>query len=115
MQKELLQKLQVETIGRHIGFEAGEEMAKRFFDKHPEQHYANTMGREMIEKILAQPGCAGITIVPGYNDQGVRQAILVGVDSNMNPILNYNVVKVTGELESEEGLVSDQTFKTAGW
>nr|WP_294904016.1 hypothetical protein [uncultured Lacibacter sp.] len=115
MQQELLQKPQVETIGRHIGFDAGEEMAKRFFDKHPEQQYANTLGRELIEKILAQPGCAGITIVPGYNEQGIRQAILVGVDANMNPILNYNVVKVTGELEAEEGVVGDQSFKTAGW
>jgi hypothetical protein len=115
MQKELLQKPQVEKIGKHIGFEAGEEMAKRFFDKHPEQAYGNTMGREMIEKILAQPGCVGVTIVPGYNKEGIRQAILVGVDANMNPILNYNVVNATGELETEEGFVSDQTFKTTGW
>ncbi|NCU05550.1 MAG: hypothetical protein GXC73_16380 [Chitinophagaceae bacterium] len=115
MQQELLQKPQVETIGRHIGFDAGEEMAKRFFDKHPEQQYGNTIGKELIEKILSQPGCAGVTIVPGYNEQGIRQAILVGVDANMNPILNYNVVNSTGELEVEEGVVGDQSFKTAGW
>lgn len=115
MQKELLQKPQVESIGKHIGFEAGEEMAKRFFDKHPEQAYGNTLGRELIEKILAQPSCAGITIVPGYNAQGVRQAILVGVDTNHNPILNYNVINISGELETEEGIVGDQGFKTTGW
>jgi hypothetical protein len=115
MQKELLQKPQVETIGKHIGYEAGEEMVKRFFDKHPEQSYGNTMGREIIERILAQPGCAGITIVPGYNEEGIRQAVIVGVDNNMQPILNYKTVSITGELDSEEGIVGDQGFKTTGW
>ena len=115
MQKDLLQKPQVAEIGQHIGYEAGEEMVKRFFDKHPEQAYGNTMGKEIFEKILSQPGCVGITIVPGYNENGVRQAVLVGVDSNMSPILNYNVVNASGEIMSEEGLVGDQGFKTAGW
>jgi hypothetical protein len=53
MQKVLLQKPQVETIGQHIGYEAGEEMVKRFYDKHPEQAYGNIVGREIIEKIRA--------------------------------------------------------------
>jgi hypothetical protein len=115
MQKELLQKPQVEKIGKNIGYEAGEEMAKRFFDKHPEQVYVNTLGRELIEKILAQPGCAGITIVPGYDDKGIRQAIVVGVDNNLQPILNYQTVNISGEIETEDGIVGDQGFKTYSW
>lgn len=108
MQKELLQKPQVAEIGQHIGYEAGEEMVKRFFDKHPEQAYGHICGRNIIEQILSQPGCAGIMILPGYNNDGIRQPIFVGVDSNSRPILKYKVVTASGKLESHEGIVSDR-------
>ncbi|XVJ64681.1 MAG: hypothetical protein HEQ40_00355 [Lacibacter sp.] len=114
MQKESVLKQQVEAIGQHIGYEAGEEMVKRFYDKHPEQQYGNIMGRQIIEKILAQPNCAGIVIMPGYNDAGVRQSVLVGIDENRKPILQYNVVDASGEIVSEEGVVGDRTV-TEGW
>ena len=112
MQQELLLKPQVAEIGQHIGYEAGEEMVKRFYDKHPEIAYANVMGRNMIEKMLAQPGCAGIAILPGYNEAGVRQSVLVAVDEFNKPILEFKVVSASGEIVSEEGLVSDRTATT---
>ncbi|MFN5134000.1 MAG: hypothetical protein ACK5DG_01695 [Chitinophagaceae bacterium] len=114
MQKEIHQNPQVEAIGQHIGYEAGEEMVKRFYDKHPEQQYGSIMGREMIEKILAQPGCAGIVIMPAYNETGIRQCVLVGIDENKKPILQYNVVNASGQIVSEEGLVADRHV-TEGW
>lgn len=114
MQKELVLKTQVEAIGQHIGYEAGEEMVKRFYDKHPEQQYGQIVGRNIIEKILAQPGCAGIVIMPAYNENGIRQSVLVGIDTNKKPILQYNVVNAGGEIVSEEGIVSDR-YVTEGW
>ncbi|MBK8087052.1 MAG: hypothetical protein IPK31_03310 [Chitinophagaceae bacterium] len=107
MQKELQQKTQIEEIGRHIGFEAGEEMVKRFFDKNPEEAFANILGKNLFAKILAQPGCVGIAIVPGYNSAGIRQSVLVGVDANRKPILEYTVVTATGEMLLEEGMIGD--------
>ncbi|MBX9783043.1 MAG: hypothetical protein K2X48_07105 [Chitinophagaceae bacterium] len=116
MQKELLQKSQVQVseIGKHIGFEAGEEMVKRFYDKHPEQAYSHIVGRDIIEKILAQPGCAGIGVLPAYNENGTRQVVFVGLDNAGTPILKYNVVNIAGALSEEDGLVADN-FKTTGW
>ena len=114
MQQELLSKPQVSEIGEHIGIEAGEEMVKRFFDTHPDQSYMNVMGREIIEKILAQPNCKGIAIIPGYDSSNVRQAILVGIDENSTPILKYNIVNASGEFKDEEGLVADRG-KTWSW
>lgn len=108
MQKVLLQKPQVETIGRHIGYEAGEEMVKRFYDKHPEQQYGNIVGRNIIEQILAQPNCVGITILPAYNNAGIRQSVLVGIDTQGKAILNFNVVNASGQIVSEEGIVADR-------
>ena len=113
MQKELLQKPQVETIGKHIGYEAGEEMVKRFFDKHPDQAHGNIMGKSIIEKILAQPGCAGISFLPAYNETGERQLVLVGLDNLGSPILQFNMVNATGNIVSEEGLVADNSVR--GW
>ncbi len=114
MQKELLQKTQIDAIGQHIGYEAGEEMVKRFYDKHPDQAFGHIVGRNIIEKILAQPDCSGIGVLPAYNDQGQRQLVFVGLNSNGRPILQYNIVNAAGEIDTEEGIVSDK-FKTDGW
>ena len=114
MQKDLLQKPQVAEIGQHIGYEAGEEMVKRFYDKHADQAFGHIVGRNIIEKILAQPECSGIGVLPAYNDQGQRQLVFVGLNNAGKPILQFNVINIAGELESEEGLVADN-FKTAGW
>lgn len=115
MQTELLQKPQIETIGQHIGYEAGEEMVKRFFDKHPDQAYGNIMGKEIIEKILAQPDCAGISVIPGYDENGKRHVVLVGIDSVGNFITKYNTVNVSGELESTEGIIADRDRTVVDW
>jgi hypothetical protein len=115
MQKELVQKPQVESIGQHIGYEAGEEMVKRFYDKHPEQQYSHIVGRDIIEKILAQPNCSGIAVLPAYNSDGKRQVVFVGLDDLARPILQFNIVNTAGEILSEEGIVGDNFKSTDGW
>lgn len=114
MQQDLLQKPQIETIGKHIGYDAGEEMVKRFYDKHPDQAFGHIVGRGIIEKILAQPDCAGIGVLPAYNAEGKRQVVFVGLNSNGKPILQYNVVNIAGQIVNETGLVADN-FVTDGW
>ncbi len=109
MQNVLTQTKEVNKIGENIGLNAGEEMIKSFYDKHPEIAYANVMGREMIEKILNQPGCEAIAILPGYNKEMIRQSVLVGLDENCKPILSYNIVNSSGELRNEKGIVADRT------
>jgi hypothetical protein len=114
MQNVSTNQVKVARIGQHIGFDAGEEMVKRFYDKHPDIAYANVVGREMIEKILAQPNCEGIAILPGYNESGVRQSVLVGVDEFNKPILQFKTVTTSGEIHTNEGIVADKTV-TAIW
>ena len=109
MQNVLTQKKEVAEIGENIGISAGEEMVKSFYDKHPDIAYANIVGKKMIEKILSQPGCEGIAILPGYNSNMVRQSVLVGVDNNYKPILSFNIVNSSGELRNEKGIVADRT------
>jgi hypothetical protein len=109
MQNVLTQKIEVGNIGENIGICAGEEMVKSFYDKHPEISYANVVGKKMIEQILSQPGCEGLAILPGYNENMVRQSVLVGVDCNCKPILAFNIVNSSGELRNEKGIVADRT------
>ncbi|MFN4285984.1 MAG: hypothetical protein ACK4E8_08460 [Lacibacter sp.] len=111
----VLQKPAVASIGKHIGFEAGEVMVKAFFDKYPDQAYGNLMGREIIEQILAQPDCQGILITPGLDAEGNRHVVLAGVDSNRNVIMQYTVVDGNGEIRSEEGIIGDRDSTTYDW
>ncbi|HMO33238.1 MAG TPA: hypothetical protein PKE07_09570 [Lacibacter sp.] len=115
MQNVLTQQNQVAAIGQHIGFEAGEEMVKAFFDKFPDQAYGNIMGREIIEKILAQPDCQGILITPGLDAEGKRHVVLAGVDSNGKGILQVTCVDSKGELSTEEGIIGDRDQETLDW
>jgi len=99
------------SVGEHIGAESGAKMVKTYFDAHPEQAYGHLIGREIIEKIMAQPGCAGLSIYPGYNEAGVRQLVLSGVDADGDQILQYTVIGDSG-LESREGIVADRIITT---
>jgi hypothetical protein len=100
MQKELIvvkgkvieqQRSYTPEVGRYTTYEAGAKMVKRHFDQNPDDAMAHFMGKEIIEKILAQPGCVGIRTFHGLNEFGVSQVILVGVDQNGKNILNYQI------------------------
>lgn len=99
------------SVGEHIGAESGAKMVKTYFDAHPDQAYGHLIGREIIEKIMAQPGCAGLSIYPGYNEAGVRQLVFSGVDADGDQILQYTVIGDSG-LESREGIVADRIITT---
>ncbi|CAN5191012.1 hypothetical protein BH23GEM2_BH23GEM2_23100 [soil metagenome] len=45
---------------------------------------ATLFPRDVYERILAQPGCAGIRAYEGRDEKGERQTILVGVDAEGN-------------------------------
>lgn len=59
-------------------------------------HLATLFPREVYERILAQPGCAGIRAYEGRDEKGNRQTILVGVDADGNDM--------TGGVLAEFGL-----------
>lgn len=96
------------SVGEHIGYEAGAKMVKTYYDAHPDQAYSHFVGRDIIEKILAQPGCAGLGIYPGYNEAGVRQLVFIGVDAEGKQILSYPVIDTNGAIKNAVGLVVDK-------
>ena len=43
---------------------------------------AHFFGREILQKILAQEGCAGIRMYYGLDDEGAKQLVLIGVKAD---------------------------------
>ena len=110
--------------GEDIGYEKGAKLVKNHYDQNPDDAIAHFMGREMIEKILAQPGVAGIRMFNGTNDMGLTQPILVGVDANGSNIISYSTIADNGEIIKNKGIVAGgvrtcppycTTSPTLGW
>ncbi len=58
----------------------------RFTDKYQGEIEAHLFKKELIQKILDQPGCYGIRIFNSVNDKGERDIIIVGTDDKLNNI-----------------------------
>jgi hypothetical protein len=110
--------------GEEIGYEKGAKMVKTHFDQNNEEMNHHFIGRDIIEAILAQPGATGITILPGIDQQGNAQPVLVGVNASGNYILNVTSVGPNGQLNKQQGIVATgvispgtgtQTNDGCGW
>ena len=104
----------VAQIGEHIGMELGTTMVKSFFDAYPQLAFGHTIGSEILAKIMAQPGCSGMTVYPALNEAGNPTLVFAGVDAKGQIISSYPVVSTNGSLDFEEGLIVDRV-KTGGW
>jgi hypothetical protein len=91
-------------IGKDIGYEAGAKMIKRHFDANPDDVIAHFLGRNAIEKILAQPGCVGIRAFHALNEMGITQLILVGVNKYGKNILEFDVLD-DGKVTTKVGAI----------
>jgi hypothetical protein len=104
----------VAQIGEHIGLELGTTMVKNFFDAFPTLAFSHTIGKEIMAKMLAQPGCDGISVYPALNEAGKPTLVFAGVDAKGSMITSYSIVSSDGSLEVEEALIVDR-IKTGGW
>ena len=68
----------------------------------------------ILEQILNQPDCVGINIYKGLNELGKKTYVLVGMDRENQPILNYSAIEISGEISTKEGIVADRNFGL-GW
>jgi hypothetical protein len=102
------------NVGEHIGYELGAKMIKDYFDKYQESG-SQFVGRNILEQILAQPGCIGIQIYKGLNETGQKSYVLTGVNKDGHPILEITAVNPNGEIKKEEGIVADRNVEKIGW
>ena len=102
-------------VGEEISHELGAKMVKDYQDANPGKIPANFIGRNMLERILAQPGCEGIRFYNAINETGKETLVYVGVDSEQNAITQYVGINTAGELVKEKGIVADRTMDDWEW
>jgi myo-inositol-1-phosphate synthase len=108
MQTELLKK-DLKTVGEEISHELGAQMVKNYQVANPADVKAFYIGRDIMEQILAQPGCVGIKFYNAYNEEGKKTLVYVGVDESGKNLVEYKVVNPNGEFEAQKAIVADRT------
>lgn len=98
----------LETIGEEIGLEMGNQMVKDFQTANQNDVYFYVIGRNIIDQILAQPGCKGIKFYNAYNEMGEQTMVYVGLNEDGKAIVEFTCVNNEGILESHKGIVADR-------
>lgn len=108
MHNELITKRDILSIGEEIGYELGAQMVKDYQMANPHDDQAYIIGRNIIDQILAQPGCVGIQFFYGYNEIGEKALVYIGLDQDGKAILQYSSVNSVGVMVTEKGIVADK-------
>lgn len=106
LQKELLTK-DYAAVGGEISIETATEMTKAYVESYPNENRSYHIGRNVIEKILTQPGCVGMRFYYGLNAEGRKTLVYVGLDANGNDLVKQTMITENGVMMSEEGVVAD--------
>ena len=109
-QKELLTKMDVAAIGEAIDHELAKELIQSYKNTYPQAFTSTVIGRNIIEQILAPPGCVGINFVDAINEQGQKTLVYVGVDADAKAITEHVVVNQSGTITTDPATVADR-----GW
>jgi hypothetical protein len=109
MIKVATQNRALETVGEEIGQELGMKMVKDFQEANPQEISGYFIGRNIIDRILDQPGCTGIRFYLGLNELGEKTLVYVGVDSMNQIIREYKIIDNSGKLETRQGIVADRS------
>src|ERR1700761_3960616 len=105
MQKELTTKKDYAAIGGEISHEMGNDFIKAYETAVPEGPRGFALGRHILERILAQPGCVGIRFHYAINDKGQKTVVYIGMDANGKDMLQQTVVTENGGIRNEEAIV----------
>ena len=115
MQTELLQK-DLKTVGEAISHELGAQMVKDYQAANPNDVKNYYVGRNIIDQVLAQPGCVGMRFYNAYNEKGEKTLVYVGVDAAGKDIIKYSVVDASGTIVAEDAIVADRSeVGNANW
>jgi len=108
MQKELITKKDYAAIGDEISHELAHEFINAYQETHPGENRGYHLGRNIIDTILAQPGCVGMRFYYGLNEDGVKTLVYVGVDAGGKDLVKRAVITSSGELTQADGIWADR-------
>lgn len=109
-QKELLTSLDVASIGEAIDHKLAANLIQSYQNTYPESFTGVTIGRNIIEQILAQPGCVGMRFYDAINEEGQKTLVYVGVDASGKDMLKKVVVDQAGAISTIPAIVADRGF-----
>jgi hypothetical protein len=108
MTTQTLTKRNVAAIGEEITHELGAQMIKDYHKAHPNDVKAYVIGKDIINQILAQPGCTGIQFHNAINEKGEKTLVYIGLDINGAPMISYKSVDIEGNFTQQAGIVADK-------
>ena len=96
------------NVGEEIGQELGAQFISAYRNANPTDRTSYSVGRNILDQILAQPGCVGIRFYYAYNEAGQKTLVYVGVTAQGNDMLNVTTVDAEGKLDTRKGIVADR-------
>lgn len=108
LQKELLTKTDYAAVGEQISHETAADFVKAYELAHPGELRGYTLGRNIIDQILAQPGCTGMRFYYGMNEEGQKTLVYVGMDADGKDLVKKTMVMENGVLKSEQAIIADR-------
>jgi len=107
LQKELLAK-DYAAIGEQISHEQADSFISAFRQAHPSDAQKFTVGRNIIDQILSQPGCRGLRFYNALNEAGQQTVVYVGVDAEGKDLVERTVVMSNGDIATSDGMIGDR-------
>ncbi|HVG40021.1 MAG TPA: hypothetical protein VM888_00320 [Chitinophagaceae bacterium] len=96
------------SVGEEIGQELGTQMISTYRSANPTDVLCYYVGRNILEQVMAQPGCVGIKFYNAYNEVGQKTLVYVGVNANGDDMLSITTINTNGELSELKGIVADR-------
>ena len=109
-QHELLETKTLAEVGEDIGLAEGIQLVKAFTEANPDATKGYYIGRNIIDQILAQPGCVGINFRKCLTEINEEHLVYTGVDADGKDIIEYSVVTNTGDVVKQNAIVADRTW-----
>ena len=109
-QNTLVETKTLAEVGENIGLTEGRELVNAFRAANPEATKGYYIGRNILEQILAQPGCVGINFRKCLTNMNEEHLVYTGVDAEGKDILEFSVVTNSGDIVKQGAIVADRTI-----
>lgn len=104
----LLETKNLAEVGENIGLSEGIKLVNAFKQANPTATEGYYIGREILENIMAQPGCVGINFRKCLTNMNEEHLVYTAVDADGKDILEYSVVTNTGDVVKQDAIVADR-------
>ena len=109
-QNALLETMTLTEVGESIGLAEGIQLVNAFKEANPDATSGYYIGRNILEQIMAQPGCVGINFRKCLTNMNEEHLVYTAVDAAGKDILQFTVVTANGGIEKQDAIVADKTI-----